>query len=362
MLIRRLLSRVINHPTYSTLSTTAILNQVKDLHSKTRILETPAASSLSTPKLQTKNLTALTNHFFCSSTQQSNSFSTLLSQPTTAFQTSPYVSGPVLTPNFVQRNKAVIEDSKKELKKLLDPAHPQIKDLSVFIDCLFDFEKSKKLIQKIDSQTKKILAIIKPGLFVEYEKLAHENQKAVLNEFFKNQFLPTLRTTFQELAKHYGFDPKLVETNDGLLLDDDYMDFVLQRKLILDLGEDGHGPFPHMIAAFMMKELELEAKLFDAGSLYQSLAHRSQLYCPHRMNFEYSFRLLLDLPNGFPLRSTVFCNPSSLSNHLLFNSSTLKQFAVVCKKHSSFLAQLSCAEWKERENKNHLSMGKVLMH
>lgn len=278
----------------------------------------------------------------------------------TPFSARPYIMGPVLTPEFVRKNQLSNENSKRELKAVLDCNKPQQKDLSIFIDVLFDLEKSKKLISNIDYQTQKIIAQKCPELFQNYQKIVLENKPEALDAFFKSSFLPALRTVFRELAQHYGFNSALVETNDGVLLDEDYMDFVSQGKLILDLGEDGHGPFPHIIAAFMMKELEKIGQISSALSLYQSLAERSSQYCPHRANFNYRFQLLLDFPNAYPFSSTQFCNPSSLANHLLLHGKALKPFASICKNHSQSLAKLSLQEWDELENKSHLVRGKVI--
>jgi hypothetical protein len=274
------------------------------------------------------------------------------------FPTSYYVMGPPLTPDLVKSHQGAIQNSKTHLKDLLDCKKPDQKDLSLFVDLLFDVEKSQKILNKIDGQTQRILKEIQPQLFQAYQTARSQPQKT--EEFLKRKFLPTLRTVFQRLASHYGFDSALIETNDGVLLDDDYMDFVQQGKLVLDLGEDGHGPLPHIIAVFMMKELELAGEIASAKALYCSLAQKCNYYCIDRADLAYRFLLLLDYPNSYPLTHTQLCNPSSLANQLLSQGQALKALASICKTHSHALAKLSTDEWEQKDNKRYLVRGKVL--
>lgn len=276
-------------------------------------------------------------------------------------KTRAYPAGPVLNLDYIKQNQNVIARSKQKLKIFLSCHKDRHSDLTTFVDLLFDFDHAVRTLNRIDGQAKKSVEQIDRRLFPDFHLVLQEGKNDKLTLFLKERFLPSLRAIFQDLAHHYGFHPELVETNDGLLLDDDYMDFIKQGKLVLDLGEDGHGPLPHIIAAFMMKELEIEGRIGSALALYQSLTERCDYYCPDRVNYLYRFHLLLDFPSTYPLSATLFCNPSSLANHLLFHGTTLRQIAVICKNHANPLAAHSLAEWKEKENKHYLSKGKVLI-
>ncbi len=277
---------------------------------------------------------------------------------TNSFSVKAYPAGPVLTSSYEQSKQVEIAASKRELKKFLVCQDP---DLSSFVDLLFDYKGSARILLKIDAQAEKTIDELDPGLFGEFQQVLQEGRADQLNVFFTDRFLPSLRKIFSRLAQHYGFEPDLVETNDGLLLDDDFIEFVEQGKLYLDLGEDAHGPLPHLIAAFMMKEFEAEGRIASARSLYQSLTERCEYYCPERTNYVHRFLLLLDYPNCYPITETVFCNPASLSNHLLFYGKSLGQLAVICKNHARELREISRAEWREKENKCWMTKGKVLL-
>jgi hypothetical protein len=260
---------------------------------------------------------------------------------------NPYVAGVVLSPQFINENKEKIALAKTSLQDNLRCGMSN--DLAVFIDTLFDFEKSAALI----------LSQQFPTLFQDYEVLLENDDSNGLEFYLKNIFLPALRSVFKTLAAHYGFDSHLVESSHGVILDDDYMDFVKKGMLVLDPGEDGHGPLPHIVAAFMMKELEFEGKIDSALDLYKSLSLRSEsYYCPSRVNFVYYFYLLLDYPviSG----THMFGNPSSLSNHLLTHCDALKNFAYICKKHSHNLCRFTAEDWQNSKDKDFITVGRIL--
>jgi hypothetical protein len=270
---------------------------------------------------------------------------------------NPYVAGVVLSPQFLNTNKEKIGRAKTSLQEHLRCG--MSKDLEVFVDTLFDFEKSAALIAKIDAVTATVLSEQFPTLFRDYEQLVENNDSNNLDFYLKNSFLPALRSVFKTLAVHYGYDSHLVESSHGVILDDDYMDFVQKGMLVLDPGEDGHGPLPHIVAAFMMKELEFEGRIDSALDLYKSLSSRSKsYYCPTRVNFVYYFYLLLDYPviSG----THMFGNPSSLSNHLLTHGDALKNFAYICKKHSHALCRFTEEDWKNSNTKDFITVGRVL--
>lgn len=272
----------------------------------------------------------------------------------------PYCLGPVLSRFYVNLHQEKVVASKQQMKLFLACEETRQKDLFTYVDLLFDFEEASKVINKVDAEAKSTLNAIDPKLFSDYARLAVEKDPEATPRFLQSRFLPALRKVFQTLAEHYGFDPQLAETSEGVLLDEDYLDFVRAGKMILDLGEDGHGPLPHMTAAFMMKELEKAGHIHNARSLYQALAEKSKFYCAERVDYTSRFLVLLDFPHPHLMSPTVFCNPSSLSNHLLHNGETLKQFARLCKKHSDELMQLSSKEWEQRPDKPLLTRGKIM--
>jgi hypothetical protein len=270
---------------------------------------------------------------------------------------TPYVAGVVLSRQFITENKAKIDVAKKTLQAHL--CCDRSADLDVFVNTLFDFEKSAALIAKIDSVASQVVSLQFPTLFQEYKQLFETSDDNALHVFLKNTFLPALRSVFKTLAGHYGFDSHLIETSNGVILDDDYMDFVRQGVLVLDLGEDGHGPLPHMMAAFMMKELELERGIQSALNLYKSLSLRSaSYYCPSLMNYVYYFYLLLDYPATSGTH--MFGNPSSMSNHLLMQGDVLKEFTSICKMHSGALCRFASDDWQNSNDKNYITVGRVL--
>jgi hypothetical protein len=275
------------------------------------------------------------------------------SSPSRALSATPYRNGALLTPDFIRQHQQDI-NSKKALLKAHIACQPS-SDMDTFVDTLFNFDCSSKLIQKIDVKATDMLLRNAPELFDEYKIVIAENNITSLRAFLRHRFLPAARVILQDLAKHYGFDAKLTETSNGLLLDDDYINLVNEGKLVVDFGEDAHGPFPHVIAAFMMKEMQMTGQIRSALDLYQSLGERSLHYCPHRMNFLHCFNLLLDRPS----KMMVFGNPSSLSNYLLTHCDGLKKMNVICKLHAHLIMNVAEQEWAFTENKPYLSKGKI---
>lgn len=295
----------------------------------------------------TKHKTLFNNAFFTTFARQS--FFSHEAKP--AFY---YPLGKILTPAFAQKHRAEINAEKANQKHWLDCKEQN--ELGVLVDALSDFDTSSLLIKRIDGKTKECLDRDFPTLMDAYNNIDKED-RASLSKFLQHQFLPATRSVFQSLAKHYGFDEHLIETSDGLLLEDDFVDLIQDGKLVLDFGETGHGPLPHIIAAFMMKELELEDKISCAVKLYQSLSQRSNKYCPHRLNFLPRFNVLLD--TSMPSGMLMFGNPSSLANHLIENCDALRSIARVCKNYDYLISELSVEAWNANNDKPHLVKGLI---
>jgi hypothetical protein len=288
---------------------------------------------------------------------QRSIFSSNKLRSTTTLPIRAYPIGIPLTAKYVVDNHTRIQLAKENLKNHLDCDSSQ--DLGKFVDVLFDFKKASELIKKIDTRARQLVNDKHPTLFDEYEKVTSQTNNAELETFLKMQFLPALRNIVRELAKHYKFDTNYVESIHHVLPDDDYMDLIAAGKLVIDIGENGHGPLPHIIAAFIMGELESERAISSATQLYQSLAERSynlRCYSPDKVNYLHRFALLLDanIPYG------MFSNPATFSNFLLFECETLRGLASICKKHSDLLSAIACKEWEELGCSQEYIMGKII--
>jgi hypothetical protein len=265
----------------------------------------------------------------------------------------PYSLGPTLTLDYTIQHITAIHQSREELKYRLDAERNQ--DLCTFVDVLFDFKKFSALIHKVDKKTQKIITKKYGQLFQQYNE-ALTNPEC-LDNFLRSQFLPALRNIVHELAKHYQFDTNPIESIDGILLDADFMELIEKGKLILDMGEDGHGPLPHIIAAFMMAELQHEGAITSAVSLYQSLSQRSnKAYCTERVDFRPRFSLLLDSNYA----KAMFSNPASFSNHVLSHSDALQKLNAICKNHSKALTDILLGEAVALKCPQHYSMGTII--
>jgi hypothetical protein len=244
------------------------------------------------------------------------------------FKVRDYPCGTQITP---------IAAKKQWLLTQLQPSPSFSSQLNRFVETLFDRQEATRLIKLIDAEADAIVAKQFPTLFCEYMI----QTPVTMDAWLQTNFLPALQKIIEALATLHRFKPENVVRLHDILLDDHLMeDYISKGKLIIDMGEDGHGPLPHVIAAFMMGRLELEGKLGSAEYFYQSLASRTRAYCPERNYFRHQFSLLLDATTD----DAMFANPASLANHLLQHCHSLGKLASICRMHSKALLELSQQE------------------
>lgn len=263
-----------------------------------------------------------------------------------------YSLGQKISSAYTIRHQKTIQESKQRI--IMSLGNNINKDLIIFIDTLFDFNKFSLLIQKIDLNIKNMVAKDYDFLHA-YKKITEKTQP--FEHYLQEVFLPFIRRLIQSAALHYQFYENIIESSDQILLEEDFTNLIEQEKLILDFAEDGHGPFPHIIAAFIMKELELAGDILSANQLYRSLAMPSIKYCASKANFFSRFNLILDSAE----KHSMFANPASFSNHLLGNTNILKEISFVCKKHSHTIDRIAVELWKKNSEKIFLTKGKIRM-
>ncbi len=201
-----------------------------------------------------------------------------------------------------------------ERATILSKATTRTPDLETFVyhlcrplDCL-------PFLQKIDAEVGKLLAL-EPG-----------DSIALLP---KDVLIPTLRRLVSGLSQHYGFDRHFVETGGGdvLLSPEAFKTHILAKgRLLLDLGETGHGPIPHLISACMMKEMEESGLIKDAKTLYALLAHDSKDLNDHLTDFKCFFSFAQD-----NIDSVGLSQPSHFANFIIENTTELPHLSALTR-------------------------------
>lgn len=188
---------------------------------------------------------------------------------------------------------------------ILDKAQRRTPDLDIFIEYLCNPLKCLPLIQKVDTIIGELLAL-EAGDSIAYIP--------------SDTLLQTARKLVSGLARHYGFESQFIETGstEGTLPPETFKSIIENHMLLLDVGETGHGPIPHLISACMMKEMERVGLISDSKETYKLLVQLST-----KQNDEFTDYINFFVFAQDNVDSIGLSQPATFANFIIENSATL---------------------------------------
>ena len=205
-------------------------------------------------------------------------------------------------------------------KKLLGVLGDSSKDMKVFMTTLLDMKKVSGLLDKVNRDLEPIIA----KYFTDPSEMSTKDQ------------LNAVRSTVTELAVKYGFSSEVFETGEGVLLLYNFIEGTVENnRVLLDIGENGHGALAHFWQTCLLAKLEENGEIENAQNTYKELGTDSNRF--NGAEFDYKFKMLDSID-----KDLLFANPATMANFCLDPSRNPEE-----KKAIQFLTNICKSNEKE---------------